>query len=295
MAYDPLDLHRTTEGLPDYPYDPNTLLEVKQAAALLGVHPGTMMHWRARKIGPPMIVIKGPPNTRTHSLIRYRYGDLVSFIWHMRHLMQAPPGTKGRGRRQWTTHKTYDKTTPLTTRRNRRSMIRPGLRWRIATLILEQGGPLHVKEITRRLLDQGWTSRWSNGRHDFAVGHTLCAHPAWFTNPTDPAVWDITAEAVARVTAEPEIELPATLTERKTQILAAAARNAGGPPAKPGRKPWWDIGVRMAPSRANRLLGQLVARLISDDEPLSPDLAPPLKRKVLSAKRKAGLLSAKHS
>jgi hypothetical protein len=96
LAYDPYDLRRTTEDFVEFTRDPNVLLKGADAAILLGVRHDTLIEWRLRNVGPPMVELPGigrvlTDNTVGNPVVRYRYGDLVAFIWHMRRLMAMPP------------------------------------------------------------------------------------------------------------------------------------------------------------------------------------------------------------
>jgi hypothetical protein len=95
-AYDPHDLYRTAEHPVEFTRDPNVLLTGHDAAVLLGMRPETLIEWRRQRVGPPVIELPGTGRWRTMNEVgnltaRYRYGDLVAFIWHMRRLMDRPP------------------------------------------------------------------------------------------------------------------------------------------------------------------------------------------------------------
>jgi hypothetical protein len=90
IDYDPLALHRKAGALfPNWACDPNLLVSTEEAAAMLNVAHGALGKWRLNRVGPPWI--KLPGRTVALSIIRYRYGDIIAFIWHHRQLAKDHP------------------------------------------------------------------------------------------------------------------------------------------------------------------------------------------------------------
>ena len=236
-VYDPLELHRTTEGLPDYPYDPNTLLSNQDAAVMLGVRAATLVKWRKKGLGPPVTNLTGRPKG-----FRYRYGDLVAFIWHMRRLLHAPPNLDAAARRNWTLTKVPRPKTVIlkvpkasrertwTGKSRRRHMARPGLHWRIADIIANAGGGLSAAKIAERLLTDGWTSRGISFRDIGRMQRGPWLFPDWFAPPDKPdGNWTLTTKALKCLAAEPPPMTPEEVTaevarHKKAWADAAQAR-----------------------------------------------------------------------